>query len=710
MKNAVKVEEVLRTNDSKKPKKEVFMREISPKKIAQTVVMSAAIIVGAVLPFHLREGRKVEAATTGRTKEETVTWCINLIGKPGEDVDGAYGIQCVDLIRKYTKWLGKDIGPAAGNGGAFNYGTQSIPTDYYTRYNNSVAPQPGDIFVNNKGAYGASKTTGHVGIIYEVGSNYYKYIDFLPQTEAHAARGAIGTTQAAKQNFSYIIRPNFKASTPVDPAPSHATSANIKDGTYMLRNAGSKYAMNWDYGSSARTVWMSKYGDENSNEQHFKFTHVGSGKYKIESCHSLGNVINCECGLPVTAGVKVTVRKYTDNDTQKFYVTPVGNGNYILQSASNPNLVIGAPSTAFHAALEIQNYSKGNNNQLWQFDQDPTLNPTYTITASATSNGTVKLSKTSAKAGEEITVTTTPASGYQLDTIKVNGSAISGSKFKMPAKNTTVAVTFKKVIYTVKVGTVSNGTAYVSKSSASIGDEITITATPSKNYELNWIKVNGSIISGNKFKMPAANATVDVNFKRKDAPAYGGTATVNGLKYKVTNAASDGTGTVALTGTANSAELVVIPETVEINGYRYTVNKIAEKAFFNNTKVKKVYIGEKITVIEANAFYGCTNLVQVTGGVNLKTIGQNAFARCSKLSEFVIASKVLYKIAPQAFYMDTSLKTISIKNTTKLTKSGVKKSLKGSSVKTVKVKKSKVKKYKKIFKKANSGKAVTVKK
>ena len=710
MKNAVKVEEVLRTNDSKKPKKEVFMREISPKKIAQTVVMSAAIIVGAVLPFHLREGRKVEAATTGRTKEEAVAWCKALINKAGEDTDKSGSIQCVDLARKYSQWLGKDLGRVEC-GYAYGYGTQKYPEDYYKRYKKGdTTPQPGDIFVWNANSCGAS-SSGHVGVIYAVDSNYYYFIDYAPSRGASASeRGPKSNTKQSISKIDYIIRPFFKASTPVDPAPSHATSANIKDGTYMLRNAGSKYAMNWDYGSSARTVWMSKYGDENSNEQHFKFTHVGSGKYKIESCHSLGNVINCECGLPVTAGVKVTVRKYTDNDTQKFYVTPVGNGNYILQSASNPNLVIGAPSTAFHAALEIQNYSKGNNNQLWQFDQDPTLNPTYTITASATSNGTVKLSKTSAKAGEEITVTTTPASGYQLDTIKVNGSAISGSKFKMPAKNTTVAVTFKKVIYTVKVGTVSNGTAYVSKSSASIGDEITITATPSKNYELNWIKVNGSIISGNKFKMPAANATVDVNFKRKDAPAYGGTATVNGLKYKVTNAASDGTGTVALTGTANSAELVVIPETVEINGYRYTVNKIAEKAFFNNTKVKKVYIGEKITVIEANAFYGCTNLVQVTGGVNLKTIGQNAFARCSKLSEFVIASKVLYKIAPQAFYMDTSLKTISIKNTTKLTKSGVKKSLKGSSVKTVKVKKSKVKKYKKIFKKANSGKAVTVKK
>jgi hypothetical protein len=71
---------------------------------------------------------------------------------------------------------------------------------------------------------------------------------------------------------------------------------------------------------------------------------------------------------------------------------------------------------------------------------------------------------------------------------------------------------------------------------------------------------------------------------------------------------------------------------------------------------------------------------------------------------------VLNKIGPQAFYKDSKLKTISIKKTTKLTKSGVKKSLKGSKVKTVKVKKSKIWKYRKYFKKSNSGRKVRVKK
>ena len=100
----------------------------------------------------------------------------------------------------------------------------------------------------------------------------------------------------------------------------------------------------------------------------------------------------------------------------------------------------------------------------------------------------------------------------------------------------------------------------------------------------------------------------------------------------------------------------------------------------------------------------------VTGGAGLKTIGANAFANCPKLKLFNISSKTLKKIGPYAFSGDTALTTLQLKKTTKLTKSGVKNSLKGSAVKTVKVKKSKVKKYKKIFKAKNCGKKVKVKK
>ncbi len=61
----------------------------------------------------------------------------------------------------------------------------------------------------------------------------------------------------------------------------------------------------------------------------------------------------------------------------------------------------------------------------------------------------VSLSKYSATYGDEITVTATPASGYELDKITVNSTEISGNKFTMPAKDTTVVVTFKEKVHTL---------------------------------------------------------------------------------------------------------------------------------------------------------------------------------------------------------------------------------------------------------------------
>lgn len=681
------------------------------KTLKRTIssVMVLFLLISSAL--FLMPAKQVNAATLNHTRDEAVAWCKSLIGKDGEDLDNAGGetpvkkIQCVDLIIKYSRWLGKDLGSSH----AYQYGTKSIPTDYYKRYKNGeTTPQPGDIFVWMQNSYGALDH-GHVGVIYAVDSSNYYFIDYAPSRGNTAnARGPKSNTKKGIKQYDYLIRPNFRPGT-LDPAPTPSKVANIKDGTYMLKNVASNYAMNWAYGESSNPLWLAKYGDEVDKEQHFKFVHTGSGKYKIESAHQSGKVVNCNCGLPVTAGVNVNVWSYSNNDTQKFYVTPMGNGQYLLQSASNPQLVIGAPSTNFHAKLEIQNYSKGNKSQLWSFDPNPAI-PTYTITASSVSNGKVSLSKTSAKEGEEITVTATPNTGYTLDTIKVNGSAISGKTFKMPAKNTTVEVTFKKIVYKITLGSISNGSASLSKTTGSIGDQITVTTNPANGYELNWIKYNGNAVSGNKFTMPAADVTVTVNFKRKDAPALGTTATVGNFIYKVTDASSDGTGTVTLIGVAKQTETVSIPATIEINAYKYIVNRIGTNAFKNDKTLKTLYITENIRFIDNCAFYGCSNLVKVSGGAKLEIIGQSAFINCTKLKTFVITSTVLRKIGPTAFYGDKALKTIYVKNTVKLTKAGVKKSLKGSKVKTVKVKKSKVKAYKKIFKKKNSGRKVKVKK
>ncbi len=190
----------------------------------------------------------------------------------------------------------------------------------------------------------------------------------------------------------------------------------------------------------------------------------------------------------------------------------------------------------------------------------------------------------------------------------------------------------------------------------------------------------------------------------------GDTVEMGDFTYQVTKAADDGTGTVTLSGVATETTDVVIAPVVDINGREYKITRIGSKAFYGDKTLKTLSIGSNVVTIDSSAFNGCSNLAKVTGGSRLQTIGYSAFANCPKLWSFTITSYALKKISTYSFNKDKKLKTLNIKNTSKLTKSGVKKSLKGSSVKTVKVKKAKVKKYKTYFKKSNSGRKVTVKK
>ena len=77
---------------------------------------------------------------------------------------------------------------------------------------------------------------------------------------------------------------------------------------------------------------------------------------------------------------------------------------------------------------------------------------TYTIDiASGITGGTVKASAASGNMGDEITLTVTPAEGYELETYIVKDAAgnaitVTDGKFIMPAGNVTVSATFKESV------------------------------------------------------------------------------------------------------------------------------------------------------------------------------------------------------------------------------------------------------------------------
>ena len=140
----------------------------------------------------------------------------------------------------------------------------------------------------------------------------------------------------------------------------------------------------------------------------------------------------------------------------------------------------------------------------------------FDITVAKATNGTVtvKGGKTAALKDETIDLVITPDKGYEVDTVKVNGEAITGTSFTMPEKDVTIEVTFKKSTYTVTVAAAANGTVTADKATAQMGDTVTVTATPDKDYELSKITVNGTAITGNTFTMPAENVTVTAEFKK----------------------------------------------------------------------------------------------------------------------------------------------------------------------------------------------------
>lgn len=211
-------------------------------------------------------------------------------------------------------------------------------------------------------------------------------------------------------------------------------------------------------------------------------------------------------------------------------------------------------------------------------------------------------------------------------------------------------------------------------------------------------------------------AIVEVADAKAENPAkLGSPVPTNGTCGKNLKWNLDGSGKLVISGKgamnsygAGKAPWYGLKDKITEIAFDGSPTSVGNYAFYN-LDITTVYIRATITTLGTGAFYNCTKLTTVKGGNGLTKIGTSAFKNCTSLSSFTINSKKLSKIGTSAFAGDKSLTQINIAKTTKLSKKGVKKSLKGSSVKTVNVKNSKKVVYKYYFGKSNSGAAVKVK-
>ena len=101
---------------------------------------------------------------------------------------------------------------------------------------------------------------------------------------------------------------------------------------------------------------------------------------------------------------------------------------------------------------------------------------------------------------------------------------------------------------------------------------------------------------------------------------------IDGLKYGL----YDGKATV-MGDTADLGTDVIIPDSVTYKDKTYSVTKINSYAFYKNSNMTSLKIGNNVTEIGANAFEMCTNMSTIEIPESVAKIGSGVFAYCSNL-------------------------------------------------------------------------------
>lgn len=166
----------------------------------------------------------------------------------------------------------------------------------------------------------------------------------------------------------------------------------------------------------------------------------------------------------------------------------------------------------------------------------------YDITCNTASNGSVTSSVTEAAAGDTVTITATPAQGYEFGTLTVtaNGSPVDTTSagdnkhtFTMPASDVTVSATFKEKDtkpeppvkeYDVVVHDVSGGFVIADPTKAAAGTTIKLTAgSDFRHYLIGYRVITESgtklNVTNDSFVMPNEDVYVTGVFGTYQEPA-----------------------------------------------------------------------------------------------------------------------------------------------------------------------------------------------
>ena len=177
------------------------------------------------------------------------------------------------------------------------------------------------------------------------------------------------------------------------------------------------------------------------------------------------------------------------------------------------------------------------------------------------------------------------------------------------------------------------------------GTSATIAFTPDNGYRIKSVKLNSadvtSSVSNNSYTVSNIkdNTTVNVEFEAipttDTTPISGDKFEVDGITYVVNNDVN----TVSVTsGSTNYSGNVVIPSQVIYEGKTYSVTSIGVMAFDGCSGLTSITIPESVKSIGDEAFKHCSGLTSITIPESVEGIGWRAFYGCGLTSITILGS------------------------------------------------------------------------